>query len=76
MVEIIKRESFLIALGMSKEIRFHKNHEDAERYVLEKGFKRSHEERIVWLLNHIRTLQKFNPIKKEMSGYILKKGNG
>tara|TARA_B100001971_G_C17948305_1_gene411240 strand:+ start:386 stop:616 length:231 start_codon:yes stop_codon:yes gene_type:complete len=76
MLEIIKRESFLIALSMAKEVRFHKNHEEAERYVLEQGFRRTHEERILWLLKHIRTMQKFNPTKREMSGYILKRKDG
>lgn len=66
----------MTVLSMAKEMRFHKNHEEAERYVLEQGFKRTHEERILWLLNHMRTMQKFNPTQREMKGFVLKKKNG
>ena len=76
MLEIIKRESFLIALSMAKEVKFHKNHEEAERYVLEQGFERTPEERILWLLRHIKTMHKFNPVQKEPRGFVLKKKNG
>lgn len=66
----------MIALSMAKEMRFHKNHQEAERYVLEQGFKRTHEERILWLLNHMRTMQKLNPTQREMKGFVLKRKNG
>ena len=72
----IKRESFLIALSMTNEVRFHKNHEEAERYVLEQGFRRTPEERIVWLLKHLKTMQRFNPKPKELQGFILKRKDG
>ncbi|WP_420388117.1 hypothetical protein [Roseivirga sp.] len=57
-------------------MRIHKNHEEAERYVLEQGFKRTPEERILWLLKHIKTMQRFNPIKRKPGGYVLRRKDG
>jgi len=58
---------------MAKEVKFHKNHDEAERYVLEQGFERTPKERILWLLKHVKTMHKFNSVQKEPKGLLLKK---
>ena len=61
---------------MAKQLKIHKNHEEAAKHLLEEGFRRSPEERIVWLLRQIKQMQKLNPTAKPPRGYVLKKKNG
>ncbi len=61
---------------MAKEVVFHKNHMEAERHVLEQGFERTPEERILWLLKANKMMQKLSSTKKQPQGYVLKKRNG
>ena len=58
---------------MAKQLKVHQNHEEAARAVLEEGFRRSPEERILWLLRQIKQMQKLNPTAKPPRGYVLKK---
>ncbi|WP_422007147.1 hypothetical protein [Roseivirga pacifica] len=58
---------------MAKKLLIHKSHEEAERYVLEQGFERTPEERILWLLKQIKRMHKYSPVKKQPKGYVLKK---
>ena len=76
MVQIRKRESFLIDLRMSKKVIIHKTHEEAAQYVLEQGFKRTPEERIKWLLEMNKRMHRFNPVKKHFKGMVLRLKNG
>ena len=61
---------------MAKQLKVHKNHEAAAQAVLEEGFRRTPEERILWLLKQIKQMQKLNPTAKPPRGYVLKKKNG
>ncbi|KYG82430.1 hypothetical protein [Roseivirga echinicomitans] len=58
---------------MGKSIRIFKSHEESERYMLEQSLKRTPEERILWLLNQIKIMNKFQSNKKEPRGFQLKK---
>ncbi len=58
---------------MAKQLTVHQNHEEAARKVLEEGFCRTPEERMVWLLRQIKQMQKLNPTAKKPRGYVLKK---
>ncbi|KYG79402.1 hypothetical protein AWW67_13605 [Roseivirga seohaensis] len=61
---------------MGKSIRIFKSHEESERYMLEQSLNRTPEERILWLLNQVKIMNKFQPNKKEARGFQLKKRNG
>jgi hypothetical protein len=58
---------------MAKPVRIFKSHEESERYMLEQSLNRTPEERILWLLNQIKIMNKFQPNKKQPRGFELKK---
>ena len=61
-----------------KKVTILQNHEEAERYVLEKGFARTHEERMRWLYRQLEIMRELNPdaFVREPEGYVLKKKGG
>lgn len=61
---------------MGKPLRIFKSYEESERYIMEQSFNRTPEERILWLLNQIKVMNKFQDNKKEPRGFQLKKRNG
>lgn len=61
---------------MGKPLRIFKSYEESERYMMEQSFNRTPEERILWLLNQIKVMNKFQTNKKEPRGFQLKKKNG
>ena len=66
----------MIDLGMSKTIKIFKDHQEAQRNMLEASFKRTPEERILWLLRQIKVMNRMNPVKKKSEGFILPKKDG
>jgi len=66
----------LIALDVLKPVRIIENNEEAEETILQQGFDRTPEERMTWLLNQIKIMNRLNPSKKKPKGFVLKKTNG
>jgi|GEM_PF-5622791 len=61
---------------MAKKVIILENHEQAERLVLEHGFRLSPEERIRWLYKQLEITSRMNPYSPEITAYQLRKKRG